>query len=165
MAELPELSNDTPAPKLDTKEKLLDYYFSDLLARGVELRSVLVQRIFSAWRKCAIALLSPSWVESLGATPAGAAPAQPKFEYDIVEHRDDPVSVVVCRRDYYKTHWLFELSDEVDGWRINSVQRRFVATRVRDGAEVETLREVVNIWAVATDNLPSAASLPIFLSE
>lgn len=162
-----DLNNPTVNVEGDAN-KHVRAFFEDLLLNRLILRTKLMIRVLDAHLAAIEPLLAPDFVkelkESANTKAAKAAPLE--LRYEQLEERDlggGRVGVLVKTDDFFKSKWLFGLSKANDKWRIDEIKQRFVATRVRDGKEVETFRKVESFWEVAKIEPPSTQTTPIFL--
>jgi hypothetical protein len=167
-AALQRWGRDDPAPASDgssgTKEELIAALFKDVFQRRLRLHEQLHGRALAAWLSAVTPLFLPESVAKMKEEADHIEFAKAaELGYEILEHRTDPISVLVRKEDQFKTQWLFEVKEADGKWRITGAKRRFTATRVRDGVEVENLRDATSIWEGATEWLPSANDLSVFL--
>lgn len=152
------------APGLDTKEAAIAALFEDVYRRRQDLTYKLQHLALAAWLETVSTLFLPGTIKEMRQAAEGFdRAARPKIGYEIVEERTNPTALLVRKDDFFKTQWLFELTEENGSWRIVGAKRRFTATRVRDGAEVETLRDAKSIWEATDAWMPDAYSLNIYL--
>ncbi|MCA8919136.1 MAG: hypothetical protein KDB68_14425 [Planctomycetes bacterium] len=143
-------------------------FFEDLLLNRLTLRTKLMIRVLDAHLAALEPLLAPEFVKELkeSANKKAAKAAPLELRYEQLQERDlggGRVGVLVKTDNFFKSKWLFGLSKANDKWRIDEIKQRFVATRVRDGKEIETFRKVESFWEVAKIEPPSTQSTPMFL--
>lgn len=153
-----------PANKFDTTENLIDAYLSGVIQHRYHLREVLGRRVLQAWIDAILPLLHPDWISELQAAEVPQDNEVPDpTSFEIIEERDNPLSVVVQMNDPQRRSWLVFVRKKGDGYQITKLQRRFTAIRVRDGVEVEFLEDAKSIWDVAKEPVLTSYQLPIFL--
>ena len=151
---------------LETGEAAVNSFFGRAIPRYRSLRSELAAYVLDAWLNAAkLLFVTESVEEMLLAARAykDHSAAAADVEYEIIEQRDNPLSVVVQMNDPQKTSWVFSIKKIGESCQIKQLQRRFTAIRVRDRVEVEFLKDAESIWDVAKEPVLTSYRLPIFL--
>lgn len=146
-------------------------FCTDLLMRRLTLRTELCARIWRAYLATVEPLMSAEYVSQLKLAASErdefAGPLNHSFQtFKQLEQSDlgdGRVGVLIQKDDLFQTSWWFELKPDGDDWHIDAIKRRFIATRVRDGVQVETLRDADSFWEVAKMDAPTIMRTLIFL--
>jgi hypothetical protein len=116
----------------------------------------MVSRVHNAHIEAVQPLILPEVLETLRQDkPVPVYLDLPAAEFDLVEDRGD--AIVVRMHDRFKSNYVFELEQVDDAWRVSGIKRRFTATRVRDGVEIERLVDAPDIWKVLRQKPPQLA--------
>ncbi|MCB9933926.1 MAG: hypothetical protein H6841_10945 [Planctomycetes bacterium] len=152
----------------DAMHPVVRSFFEDILLRRLMLRTRAVAAALGAHLHAVEPLFSPELVASLRKAAEESMESGPTLSFSIsqIEQRqlgEGRLGVLIRKGDYFNTSWLFELRKDGEGWRVEAIKQRFVATRVRDGQQVETLRDVGSYWEVAKQEAPSVLNIPMFM--